>query len=176
MCAAAWRKILPAGMRAWRPSRPCMADACACSRQAGSSATSGVAAQDVKLMMMADYGPKQLYGNAMMVNTDYAKASLQVVRRFAAAAVKGVLADLEAVIVSVMERNETADEALVPKSRNSHLSPVSLPLSATVAVPSARCRNRRAHPEIRRAGQARRHRALPACRRPGRTRPRRHRR
>lgn len=74
----------------------------------------GVAAEDVKVMMMADYGLK-LYGNAIMVNTDYAKANPEVVRGFVAATIKGVqaaVADPETAIKSVMERNEIADEAL----------------------------------------------------------------
>ena len=49
----------------------------------------GVAAEDVKVMMMADYGLK-LYGNAIMVNTDYAKANPEVVKGFVAATIKGV--------------------------------------------------------------------------------------
>ncbi len=74
----------------------------------------GVAPEDVKVMMMADYGLK-LYGNTIMVNTDYAKANPDVVRSFVAATIKGVqaaVADPETAIKSVMKRNEIADEAL----------------------------------------------------------------
>ncbi len=74
----------------------------------------GVAPEDVKVMMMADHG-LALYGNAIMVNTDYAKANPEVVKGFVAATVKGVqaaVADPETAIKSVMKRNEIADEAL----------------------------------------------------------------
>ena len=74
----------------------------------------GVAPEDVKVMMMADYGLK-LYGNAIMVNTDYAKANPEVVKGFLAATIKGVqaaVADPETAIKSVMKRNEIADGAL----------------------------------------------------------------
>ncbi|MCY4450526.1 MAG: ABC transporter substrate-binding protein [Immundisolibacterales bacterium] len=74
----------------------------------------GVAPEDVKVMMMADYG-LDLYGNAIMVNTDFAKANPDVVKGFVAATIKGVqatAADPDTAIKSVMKRNEIADEAL----------------------------------------------------------------
>ncbi len=74
----------------------------------------GIAPDDVKIMMMADYG-LELYGNAIMVNTDYAKANPDVVKAFVAATIKGVQAtvkDPETAIKSVMARNEIADESL----------------------------------------------------------------
>ncbi len=74
----------------------------------------GIAAEDIKIMMMADYG-LDLYGNAIMVNTDFAKENPDVVKGFVAAVVKGVqatAADPETAIKSVMARNEIADEAL----------------------------------------------------------------
>lgn len=74
----------------------------------------GIAPEDVKVMMMADYG-LELYGNAIMVNTEFAKENPEVVKGFVAATIKGVQAtvkDPATAIKSVMKRNEIADEAL----------------------------------------------------------------
>lgn len=69
--------------------------------------------EDIKMMLMSDYG-LVLYGNAVMVNPDYAKAHPDVVEGFVRATIKGVLdtiKDPDGAIKSVMKRNETADEA-----------------------------------------------------------------
>lgn len=74
----------------------------------------GVKAEDIKVMLMADYG-LVLYGNAVMVNPDFAAANPEVVAKFVRATIKGVqdtVKDPEAAIESVMKRNETADKAI----------------------------------------------------------------
>src|SRR5204862_5067877 len=56
-----------------------------------------------------------LYGNAIMVNPDYAKANPKVVAGFVRATIKGLLEtikDPEAAIKSGMKRNETGDEKI----------------------------------------------------------------
>ena len=65
-------------------------------------------------MLMADHG-LVLYGNAIMVNPDFAKANPKVVAGFVRATIKGVIdtvKDPEAAIKSVMKRNETGDEKI----------------------------------------------------------------
>ena len=74
----------------------------------------GLRPEDIKTMLMADYG-LVLYGNAIMVNPDYAKANPKVVAGFVRATIKGVLdtvKDPDAAIKSVMKRNETGDEKI----------------------------------------------------------------
>jgi NitT/TauT family transport system substrate-binding protein len=63
---------------------------------------------------MADHG-LVLYGNAIMVNPDFAKANPKVVAGFVRATIKGVIdtvKDPDAAIKSVMKRNETGDEKI----------------------------------------------------------------
>ena len=74
----------------------------------------GVPAEDIVVMLMSKYG-LVLYGNAIMVNPDYAKAHPEVVKGFVKATIKGIIEtarDPKAAIASVMKRNETADEAI----------------------------------------------------------------
>lgn len=74
----------------------------------------GVKAEDIKVMLMSDYG-LVLYGNAVMVNPDFAKANPKVVAGFVRATIKGVqdtVKDPAAAIKSVMKRNETGDEKI----------------------------------------------------------------
>ncbi|QRG05433.1 ABC transporter substrate-binding protein [Xanthobacter dioxanivorans] len=74
----------------------------------------GVPADDIVVMLMSDHG-LDLYGNAIMVNPDYAKAHPDVVKGFVKATIKGIIdtaKDPKAAIKSVMKRNETADEAI----------------------------------------------------------------
>ena len=74
----------------------------------------GVKPEDIKVLLMSDYG-LVLYGNAIMVNPDYAKAHPKVVAGFVRATIRGVLdtvKDPEAAIKSVMKRNETGDEKI----------------------------------------------------------------
>src|SRR3954471_17946058 len=71
----------------------------------------GLKPEDIKTMLMADHG-LVLYGNAVMVNPDYAKANPKVVAGFVRATIKGTLdtiKDPQAAIKSVLARNETAD-------------------------------------------------------------------
>jgi NitT/TauT family transport system substrate-binding protein len=72
----------------------------------------GLKPEDIKIMLMSDYG-LVLYGNAIMVNPDYAKAHPKVVAGFVRATIKGMLdtiKDPDTAIKSVMKRNETANE------------------------------------------------------------------
>ena len=74
----------------------------------------GVAPKDIKVMLMTDYG-LSLYGNAVMVNPDYAKANPRVVAGFVRATIKGIqdtIHDPASAIKSVMKRNETGDEKI----------------------------------------------------------------
>src|SRR3989454_5531306 len=71
----------------------------------------GLKPEDIRTLLMADYG-LVLYGNAIMVNPDYAKANPKVVASFVRGTIKGVLdtiKDPDTAIKSVMARNETAD-------------------------------------------------------------------
>ncbi|NMN56833.1 ABC transporter substrate-binding protein [Xanthobacter autotrophicus] len=74
----------------------------------------GVPADDIAVMLMSKHG-LVLYGNAIMVNPDFAKAHPEVVKGFVKATVKGIIdtaKDPKSAIKSVMKRNETADEAI----------------------------------------------------------------
>lgn len=74
----------------------------------------GVPADDIVVMLMSKYG-LVLYGNAIMVNPDFAKAHPDVVKGFVKATIKGIIdtaKDPKSAIKSVMKRNETADEAI----------------------------------------------------------------
>jgi len=74
----------------------------------------GTAPADVKVMLMADYG-LTLYGNAIMVNKEFAKANPKIVAGFVKATIKGMqdtYKDPSAAIKSVMKRNETGDEKI----------------------------------------------------------------
>jgi NitT/TauT family transport system substrate-binding protein len=71
----------------------------------------GLKPEDIRTLLMADHG-LVLYGNAIMVNPDYARANPGVVSGFVRATIKGVLdtvKDPDTAIKSVMSRNETAD-------------------------------------------------------------------
>jgi len=74
----------------------------------------GLKPEDIKTLLMSDYG-LVLYGNAVMVNPDFAKANPKVVAGFVRATIKGVLdtiKDPDAAIKSVMKRNDTGDEKI----------------------------------------------------------------
>src|SRR4029077_14670816 len=74
----------------------------------------GLKPEEIKLMMMSQYG-LVLYGNAIMVNPDFAKANPKVVAGFVKATIKGVqdtVKDPDSAIKSVMKRNETGDEKI----------------------------------------------------------------
>ncbi|MFZ3582726.1 ABC transporter substrate-binding protein [Loktanella sp. DJP18] len=74
----------------------------------------GVPADDLVTMLMADYGV-DLYGNAVIVNTDFAAANPEVITSFLAAVAEGwkdAIADPAAVMPMLMERNPAADAEL----------------------------------------------------------------
>ncbi len=76
--------------------------------------SNNVKAEDINVMLMADHG-LVLYGNAIMVNPDFAKANPKVVEGFVRATVKGFIdtaKNPEEAIKSVMKRNETADATI----------------------------------------------------------------
>ena len=74
----------------------------------------GVPEDDISTILMADYG-LALYGNAIIVNTDFAAENPQVVTGFltaVAAGWKDAIADPANAIASLIERNPAADAAL----------------------------------------------------------------
>ncbi|MFK8035969.1 MAG: ABC transporter substrate-binding protein [Hyphomicrobiales bacterium] len=71
----------------------------------------GVPEEDISTILMADYGLK-LYGNAIIVNTEYAKANPEVVTGFIRAIAKGwkdSIADPKAAVTMMVKRNPAAD-------------------------------------------------------------------
>ena len=74
----------------------------------------GVPADDISNILMADYG-LDLYGNAILVNTDWAAENADTVKAFlraTAAGWKDVVADPAAGIESLIQRNPAADKDL----------------------------------------------------------------
>ncbi|MGB0694213.1 MAG: ABC transporter substrate-binding protein [Rhodospirillaceae bacterium] len=74
----------------------------------------GVPEDDISTILMADHG-LQLYGNAIIVNTDFAKENGDAVTSFLSAVAKGwkeAISDPETAIGSLVERNPAADAAL----------------------------------------------------------------
>ncbi|KIC49987.1 ABC transporter substrate-binding protein [Tateyamaria sp. ANG-S1] len=74
----------------------------------------GVPEEDISTILMADYG-LELYGNAIIANTDFAEANPEIVTGFltaVAAGWKDAIADPETAIASLIERNPAADAAL----------------------------------------------------------------
>jgi NitT/TauT family transport system substrate-binding protein len=74
----------------------------------------GVPMEDQSVLLMADYGVA-LYGNAIIVNTDYASENPEVVTGFLtaiAAGWKGAIADPATAIEALIERNPAADADL----------------------------------------------------------------
>ncbi|MEL7131666.1 MAG: ABC transporter substrate-binding protein [Pseudomonadota bacterium] len=74
----------------------------------------GVPEEDISTILMADYG-LELYGNAIIANTDFAAANPEVVTGFltaVAAGWKDAIADPTKAIESLVERNPAADAAL----------------------------------------------------------------
>ncbi len=74
----------------------------------------GVPEEDISTILMADYG-LELYGNAIIVNTDFASANPEVVTGFltaVAAGWKDAIADPAKAIESLIDRNPAADAAL----------------------------------------------------------------
>lgn len=74
----------------------------------------GVPGDKIRVMLMSDYG-LDLYGNALMVNPDFAKANPGVVKSFVKATIKGfqdTIANPDAAIKHVIAHNKIADEAV----------------------------------------------------------------
>jgi NitT/TauT family transport system substrate-binding protein len=74
----------------------------------------GIADDEIVTILMAEKG-LDLYGNVVMVNTDFAAANPEAVKGFVKALTKGYLdaiADPEAAIPYVMKRNEVLDAAV----------------------------------------------------------------
>ncbi len=74
----------------------------------------GVPAEDISNILMADYGV-DLYGNAILVNTDWAEANADTLKAFLAAVAKGwvdAAADPDAAIESLAQRNPAIDKEL----------------------------------------------------------------
>jgi NitT/TauT family transport system substrate-binding protein len=74
----------------------------------------GVAADDLTVMLMADHGVA-LYGNAIIVNTDWAEANPALLTGFLGAVAEGwrdAIADPEAAVQALFARNPAADPAL----------------------------------------------------------------
>jgi len=74
----------------------------------------GIPEDDISTILMADYGV-DLYGNAIIVNTDFAAENPEIIEGFLEAVAMGwtdAIADPEAATVSLMERNPAADAEL----------------------------------------------------------------
>ncbi|SEM99555.1 NitT/TauT family transport system substrate-binding protein [Palleronia salina] len=74
----------------------------------------GVPEDDLVTLLMADYGV-DLYGNVILVNTEFAEANPEVIEGFLSATAQGwaaAVADPAGVIPSLIERNPAADAEL----------------------------------------------------------------
>lgn len=74
----------------------------------------GVPADDISVILMADHGVA-LYGNAVIVNTDFASANPEAITGFLRAVAMGwkdTVADPDTAIASLITRNPAADAAL----------------------------------------------------------------
>ncbi|MEO1638463.1 MAG: ABC transporter substrate-binding protein [Pseudomonadota bacterium] len=74
----------------------------------------GVPEDDISVILMADYGV-DLYGNAIIVNTDFAAANPATVTDFLTAVAggwKAAITDPEAAVTALIARNPAADPAL----------------------------------------------------------------
>jgi NitT/TauT family transport system substrate-binding protein len=74
----------------------------------------GIPAEEIVVMQMRDFG-LELYGNAVMVNPEFAKANPNLVRGFVRATIRGfrdAAKDPATAVKSLMKRNATANEAV----------------------------------------------------------------
>ena len=74
----------------------------------------GVPEDDISVLLMADYGVA-LYGNAIIVNTDFAAANPEAVTGFLTGVAKGwkrAIAAPDVAIASLLKRNPAADAGL----------------------------------------------------------------
>jgi len=76
--------------------------------------SNGVPDKDISLMLMSDFG-LDLYGNAIIVNPEFAENNAGAVKAFLRAAVRGykaAIANPAKAVSHVISRNENADEAV----------------------------------------------------------------
>ena len=74
----------------------------------------GIEEDDISTLLMADYG-LDLYGNAIIANTEFAEANPDIVKGFLAAVASGwkdAIADPASVMPALIERNPAADSDL----------------------------------------------------------------
>ena len=84
----------------------------------------GVPEDDITTILMADHGLK-LYGNAIIVNTDFASSNAKVVKSFLGAVGKGwkdAISDPSSAIDALVKRNPAADKSLEERRFNLALS------------------------------------------------------
>ena len=84
----------------------------------------GVPEDDITTILMADHGLK-LYGNAIIVNTDFASSNAKVVKSFLGAVGKGwkdAISDPSSAIDALVKRNPAADKNLEERRFNLALS------------------------------------------------------
>ena len=84
----------------------------------------GVPEDDITTILMADHGLK-LYGNAIIVNTDFASSNAKVVKSFLAAFGKGwkdAVSNPSSAIEALVKRNPAADKNLEERRFNLALS------------------------------------------------------
>ena len=84
----------------------------------------GVPEDDITTILMADHGLK-LYGNAIIVNTDFASSNAKVVKSFLGAVGKGwkdAVSDPSSAIDALVKRNPAADKSLEERRFNLALS------------------------------------------------------
>ena len=84
----------------------------------------GVPEDDITTILMADHGLK-LYGNAIIVNTDFASSNAQVVKSFLGAVGKGwkdAVSNPSSAIDALVKRNPAADKNLEERRFNLALS------------------------------------------------------
>ena len=84
----------------------------------------GVPEDDITTILMADHGLK-LYGNAIIVNTDFASSNTKVVKSFLAAVGKGwkdAVSNPSSAIDALVKRNPAADKNLEKRRFNLALS------------------------------------------------------
>jgi len=84
----------------------------------------GVPEDDISTILMADHGLK-LYGNAIIVNTDFASSNTKVVKSFLGAVGKGwkdAVSNPSSAIEALVKRNPAADKDLEERRFNLALS------------------------------------------------------
>lgn len=93
----------------------------------------GIPADDISLILMPENG-LELYGNVVMVNTDFAEANPEAVRGVVRALVRGYLdaiADPAAAIPYVLKRNGVLDEAV-------EVERLQMAVDGSIATPAVR--------------------------------------